>query len=457
MNSCRTDYAECAASVNSVQQVELIIQSTAPMRIGGFMRDTKDVGSPSGQRSLERPFRRIICEFVAVLLWPFECVAIVFFPLLPFAAAGIAEFERARARECGESVPCIRPNGTPWMSWGAVRVRSFPLWSQDVPLTLASAFIGLASSTTFAVALIASVVLIATPVLVSRGTGAVFGPVEVSDAPGAASVVLICTVVLLLMGTSAVWLSLLRDAIVRAVSRPATSQLVSELRDVRSNREEIVSAFELERQRIEQDLHDGVQQDLLALSMSLGLLDYRLGPTSDEHELVLRARRQVETSLQSLREIVHGVHPKELSDLGLSAAITGLCERSAVAVEIDVDGKTDEICSTTASALYFAASEALSNVARHAGTDRAYLRLRHLNGRLWLLVSDNGRGTAHIDTKKRTGLAGLRHRMQSVNGDLHIYSDPRKGTRIEATAPALLSTTTGEPSHNLHVSDEREA
>ena len=345
------------------------------------------------------------------------------------------------------------------MSWGAVRVRSFPLWSQDVPLTLASAFIGLASSTTFAVALIASVVLIATPVLVSRGTGAVFGPVEVSDAPGAASVVLICTVVLLLMGTSAVWLSLLRDAIVRAVSRPATSQLVSELRDVRSNREEIVSAFELERQRIEQDLHDGVQQDLLALSMSLGLLDYRLGPTSDEHaDFLFRLRRQVETSLQSLREIVHGVHPKELSDLGLSAAITGLCERSAVAVEIDVDGKTDEICSTTASALYFAASEALSNVARHAGRRSGLSQAQTPQWQtLVTLCLDNGRGTAHIDTKKRTGLAGLRHRMQSVNGDLHIYSDPRKGTRIEATAPALLSTTTGEPSHNLHVSDEREA
>lgn len=397
-----------------------------------------------------RPYRRTVCEFVAVLLWPFECAAIVLLPLLPFAAVGIAEFERARARECGEPIPSQRPTGSTWGPWTITRVRSVPLWRQDIPITLASAIVGVASGAAFVVALLAMVILVFTPVLVAQGTGLVFGSVEVTDAFGAISVILICVTVLMVMGGVVTALSLLRDAFVRALSQRATTELISELNDIRSNRAEIVSAFEQERQSIERDLHDGVQQDLLALSMTLGMLEYRLGATVDEHALVLRAREQLECSLQSLREIVHGVHPKELSDLGLSAAITGLCERSAVDVEVDIDGNVDDSDITTASALYFAAAEALSNVVRHAGSDRANLRLGRLRGNLRLLVIDNGVGTARIDRKKRTGLAGLQHRMQSVNGDLHVRSNPDKGTRIEALAPIRISDPRCESSRDLH-------
>ena len=203
-------------------------------------------------------------------------------------------------------------------------------------------------------------------------------------------------------------------------------------------------AFEQERRRIEQDLHDGVQQDLLALSMTLGMLEYRLEADGDaEHALALRARGQVERSLKSLREIVHGIHPKELSDLGLRAAMTGLCERSALEVELDVDGAVDDLDIAAASALYFTAAEALNNVERHAGTKHAHVVLARKSAGVHLIVTDEGTGTARLSASRSTGLGGLRERMRGVGGELRITSDPGIGTRIEATVLASRPTADG--------------
>lgn len=319
------------------------------------------------------------------------------------------------------------------------RVRTSALWRHDIPLTFASMGAGLVSGVALGAALLALAILVLTPFTVVQGIGITVGSLNVTGAVGMVTMMLVCLAVIASVGAFLVAVSLLRDALVRTFSRDA-AELIARLDAVRSNRAEIVTAFEQERRRIEQDLHDGVQQDLLALSMTLGVLEYRLEGASDSvHELALRAQDQMEHSLQSLREIVHGIHPRELSDLGLRAAMTGLCERSALAVECHIDDDVDDLDIATASALYFTAAEALNNVERHAGTGHACVVLSSSSAHVQLLVTDEGSGTARLDTARATGLSGLRERMRSVGGDLHVTSEAGCGTQVEAMAPWVKS------------------
>ncbi|MGP5080033.1 sensor histidine kinase [Brachybacterium alimentarium] len=392
-----------------------------------------------------RPLRRILCEVLAVLLWPLECAAIVLFLVLPFAAAGFAEFERGRARECGEEVASQRPPNQAWTAWVVQRVRTAALWRHDIPLMLASTAAGLAGALALVIAVLVLAVLVVTPFAVARGIGISIGSLLVTGPVGTVLVMLVCLAALAAVAAFLIALSMLRDALARALSHDGTAALTASLHAVRSNRAEIVMAFEQERRRIEQDLHDGIQQDLLALAMTLGMLEYRLEADGGaEHALALRARDQVERTLESLREVVHGIHPKELSDLGLRAAMTGLCERSALAVGFTADGDLDHLDSAVASALYFTAAEALSNVERHAGTERASVSLAREGAHVHLSVTDKGTGTARLVTGRSTGLAGLRERLRGVGGGLSIASEPGNGTRIEATARAHGLITGGD-------------
>lgn len=402
-----------------------------------------------------RPVRRIFSEVLAVLLWPLECVSLLLLPVLPFAAVGFAEFERGRARECGQLTPSQRPPGQVWTTWAIRRVGTPALWRHDIPLTLASAAAGLAAGAAFAIALLAFVILAAAPVVVAQGGGITVGSVNVTGPFGTLAVMLFCLAVLTSVGAFLTAVSVLRDALVRAFSRDGAEELTARLDAVQSNRAEIVMAFEQERRRIEHDLHDGVQQDLLALSMTLGMLEYRLESAADaKHALALRARSQVEHSLKSLREIVHGIHPRELSDLGLRAAMTGLCERSALDVELKVDRGVDDLDISAASALYFTAAEALNNVERHAGTKHARVVLTRKVASVRLMITDAGTGNARFDNSGSTGLVGLRERMRGVGGDLRITSSSGNGTRIEAMVFASRSTADG--ASELGVNKETE-
>ena len=392
------------------------------------------------------PARRLLTELALLMLWPFELAAFVLVPLAPVAAIIVAELERARGRACGASTAPQRPPARGWPTWIAHRIRSSALWRHDAPLMLVSTAAGAVSAVAVACGAAALLALVISPGLIAAGETVVLGSVRLADAPGLALVVLICAGV---MGTSAAVLlaiSLLRDACCRTFSRDRSAELTARLDEVSTNRAEIVQGFESERRRIEQDLHDGVQQDLLALSMTVGLLEYRLGQDDASHrELVRRARDQVERSLRSLREIVHGIHPRELSDLGLGAAIQALCERSPVEVDVEIDPRTDEVDVAAASALYFTAAEALSNVERHSGATSAVLRLARRADSVRLEVIDDGEGGATITGGRSTGLSGLQQRMRAVGGDLVLDSTPGRGTRVRAETPAERGAAAGTP------------
>ena len=270
-------------------------------------------------------------------------------------------------------------------------------------------------------------VLVVTPFAVARGIGISIGSLLVTGPVGTVLVMLVCLAALVAVAAFLIALSMLRDALARDLSHDGTAALTASLHAVRSNRAEIVMAFEQERRRIEQDLHDGIQQDLLALAMTLGMLEYRWRPSGVARAaLACALRDQVERTLESLREVVHGFVRRKFSDLGLRAAMTGLCDVLLSPWASPPTVTSTHLDSAVASTLYFTAAEALSNVERHAGTERASVSLAREGAHVHLSVTDKGTGTARLVTGRSTGLAGLRERLRGVGGGLSIASDARQ-------------------------------
>jgi signal transduction histidine kinase len=190
--------------------------------------------------------------------------------------------------------------------------------------------------------------------------------------------------------------------------------------------------------RLERDLHDGTQARLVSLGVALSRIERRLdrlpGDTGEIRELVSAARDSVTEGLAELRDIVRGIHPPALDD-GLATALSTLATRSGLPVEVAVD-LTAPPPGATASTVYFAAAELLTNAARHAGANRVALRLTEDSGALRLVVTDDGRGgAAAAATADGTGLSGLARRAEALDGRLEIVSPAGGPTTVTMTLP----------------------
>ncbi|MFG3554397.1 histidine kinase [Micromonospora sp. NPDC047557] len=204
------------------------------------------------------------------------------------------------------------------------------------------------------------------------------------------------------------------------------------LREVARSRTRLVGAYEAERRRIERDLHDGAQPRLTSLTLQLGLARLDVPEESPAARPLAVAHDQARGLMVMLRQLVHGIRPQSLTDLGLAGAVRELADAAPVAVTVhaDVDGALPEIVETTA---YFVVSEALSNVARHAGATRAEVRLSRAGGDLVVEVSDDGRGGA--DPARGTGLTGLADRVAAADGRLLLASPPGGPTLVRVELP----------------------
>jgi signal transduction histidine kinase len=211
------------------------------------------------------------------------------------------------------------------------------------------------------------------------------------------------------------------------------ADLRARVEDLRVSRLRIVEAADEARRRIERDLHDGAQQQLLALALELRVLrssisDPEAGPLVDG--LAVR----LEAALSDLRELARGIHPAILTRSGLDPAITALAGRSPVPVEVQsaIDGR---LAPAVEAAAYFVVAEALTNVARYADAAQARVELRgDGNGGIVVVVADDGVGGA--DPNAGSGLRGLQDRLAVIDGVLAIDSPPGRGTRLEATIPS---------------------
>jgi signal transduction histidine kinase len=231
-----------------------------------------------------------------------------------------------------------------------------------------------------------------------------------------------------------------RAALARAILAPGELELDQRLVEVTRSRARLVDAFELDRRRIERDLHDGAQQRLVALTVALGLARLDLAPGSAAAAKVDTAHEQAKQALAELRELLRGVHPQVLTDRGLPAAVDDAAGRSPVKVGTDVV-LPRRLPAGIEVAAYFAVCEALANVAKHSRASRASVRGRLVDDVLVLEVTDDGVGGA--DPAAGTGLAGLADRVAVVDGRLLLSSPAGGPTLVRVEIPCGQTVPSG--------------
>jgi signal transduction histidine kinase len=210
------------------------------------------------------------------------------------------------------------------------------------------------------------------------------------------------------------------------------AELQARYEELRASRARIVEAADEARRRLERDLHDGAQQRLVGLALSLRLARERIGDNPDGARALLdEATAELALATDELRELARGIHPAILTDRGLGAALDALAKRAPVNVSLrrSLDG---EIPPPVESAAYFVVAEALTNVVRHSGASEAEVSVARRNGALHVEVSDSGDGGAD---PAGSGLRGLADRLQALDGELEVESHPGSGTAVHARIP----------------------
>jgi signal transduction histidine kinase len=208
------------------------------------------------------------------------------------------------------------------------------------------------------------------------------------------------------------------------------AELRARLAELQASRARLIEATDAERRRIERDLHDGTQQRLTWIAMSLGLVDSKLPDGGAQAKpIVAETREALAAAMAELRDLTHGIHPAILTERGLSAALEELCGRSAVTAHLRLflDGRLPAPVETAA---YYVVSEALTNAAKHSGAREVRVAATCEGGRLIVEVADDGAGGA--GTGKGSGLRGLTDRVEALGGRLSVTSPPGQGTTLRA-------------------------
>jgi signal transduction histidine kinase len=213
-----------------------------------------------------------------------------------------------------------------------------------------------------------------------------------------------------------------------------TVALEAQLEETRASRRRIVDAADAERQRIERDLHDGAQQRLVSLAISLRMLGDSLGDDAPKEirEELSAAGTELRGAIEELRELAHGLDPAILRESGLGPAIRSLVERcpTPATLELQLDGRLPRPIEATA---YFVVAEALANVTKHALASHVAVRVRVSPGLLLVEVEDDGRGGA--EAALGSGLRGLADRVAAAGGRFDLGSGAGGGTRVAAELP----------------------
>lgn len=218
------------------------------------------------------------------------------------------------------------------------------------------------------------------------------------------------------------------------VIRSREAELTERVRTSTAQREGAVRAADVERTRIERDLHDGVQPRLVSVGMTLGLAQQKIDSDPDAaKELISEAHTSTKAAITELRQLARGIHASVLDDRGLDAALSALAGRSHIPVHLDV--RMDGRCSREAeAAVYFSIAESLTNAAKHSRASEARVTVRLREGStLWARVEDNGMGGAQV--QPGGGLDGITNRILAAGGTFRLDSPVGGPTSLEVTVP----------------------
>jgi signal transduction histidine kinase len=202
--------------------------------------------------------------------------------------------------------------------------------------------------------------------------------------------------------------------------------------ELAASRARIVTAADEARRRIERDLHDGVQQQLVAVRLELSALDAAIPPADERKSQLAHAANGLAGALEDLVEIARGIHPAVLAEGGLGPALKTLARRSPVPVELNLRTET-RLPAPVEVAAYYVVSEALTNAAKHADASAAQVAVEAHDGLLELSIRDDGRGGA--DARRGSGLIGLADRVDALGGTIDVTSPIGQGTRLHVTLP----------------------
>jgi signal transduction histidine kinase len=207
------------------------------------------------------------------------------------------------------------------------------------------------------------------------------------------------------------------------------------IEDLRESRRRIVSAQDERARKLERDIHDGAQQQLVALSVQLRLAENMVDrDPAKARELLADLQARTGETLEDLRDLARGIYPPLLADKGLPAALESQARRSPLPVTIEPDG-VGRYGPDVESAVYFCCLEALNNVAKYAEASSVEIRLGQANGELRFEVTDDGRGFDPVTTGRGTGLQGMADRLDAVGGMLEVRSAPDGGTTVSGVVP----------------------
>ena len=213
-----------------------------------------------------------------------------------------------------------------------------------------------------------------------------------------------------------------------------TAELRATIEELRASRRRLVEAQDAERRKIERNLHDGAQQQLIALTIHLALLEESADDPAAVRELAPAVKDGVRAALDDLRDLARGIYPPLLADQGLVPALQAQARKVALPVEIDADG-IGRYPQDAEAAVYFCTLEALQNITKYASASRAKVGLSCSDDSLRFTVTDDGTGFDTATTRHGTGLQGMADRLAALGGALQVRSRPGHGTTLSGVLP----------------------
>ena len=222
-----------------------------------------------------------------------------------------------------------------------------------------------------------------------------------------------------------------------------TAELLARLDDLRASRQRLVAAQDEERRRLERNLHDGAQQNLVAIKVKLGLAEMFVDRDPARAMQTLgELKVDTDEALETLRDLARGIYPPLLADQGLVAALESQARKATLPVQVDSEG-VGRYRQEVEAAVYFCCLEALQNVQKYAAAQSAVVKLEGSDSGLTFEVADDGQGFDGTTVKRGAGLTNMTDRIDALGGSLELSSTPGRGTRVHGSVPALVAVAAG--------------